>query len=451
MRLPIRRRDLELPEAPGVHLRTWWSVRPQSDRQAGDAVVSNFLLHWFPAKVTKASLDWNYSFWLGTVSAALLLLLTVSGFPLLFLYVPSVERAYSSIKDIEYAVTFGAWIRSVHRFGAHFMVAAVFLHLARVFLTGAYKNGAGRGQRREINWVLGVVMLLLTLFLSFTGYLLPWDQLAYWAVTVGTNIASSIPLIGPTIRELMLGGRTIDQPTLIRFYVLHVLVLPAMLGVLFAYHMWRVRKDGGLARADRAERLASPVVQPPAATATKTYTLLGVARGTAPTVHTRTLQDAEATVNAIPDLTRRALIVTLGTFAVLSILAALVRSPLEEAANPLVTPNPAKAPWYFLWLQEIVTDTTVRVGGITLNGAFIGGVILPGLLIALLTLWPWLDRSEAAAAGMWFPTSRRTQNIVFIVLTIAILLLTFIGTFMRGPYWQMYWPWEAWPEIPTRL
>jgi cytochrome b-561 len=437
------------PQAPGVHPQPLWSVRPQTDRQAGDAVVSNFMLHWFPAKVCKASLDWNYSFWLGTVSAALLLLLLVSGFPLLFLYVPSVERAYASIKDLEFAVTFGSWIRSVHRFAAHFMVAAVFLHLARVFLTGAYKNGIGQGQRREWNWVIGVMMLLLTLLLSFTGYLLPWDQLAFWAVTVGTNIASSIPLVGPSIRELLIGGRTIDQPTLIRFYVLHIIVLPGALGVLFGYHMWRVRKDGGLARADRAARLPAPTHTPPVAT--KTYTLLGVARGTAPAVTTTTLENEEATVNAVPDLTRRATIVTLGTFAVLSILAALARSPLEAAADPLVTPNPAKAPWYFLWLQEIVTDTTVRIGTFTINGAFIGGVILPGLLIGLLTAWPWLDRSPAAAAGVWFPRTRRAQNITFLVLTLLILALTFIGTFMRGPYWQMYWPWQAWPEMPTRL
>jgi cytochrome b-561 len=440
---------LKKADAPGVHPRPMWSLRPQSDRQAGDAVVSNFMLHWFPAKVCKASLDWNYSFWLGTVSAALLLLTVLSGGPLLFLYVPSVERAYASIKDIEFAVTFGSWIRSVHRFSAHIMVVAVFLHLARVFLTGAYKNSIGQGQMREWNWVMGVVMLLLTLALSFTGYLLPWDQLAYWAVTVGTNIASSIPLVGPTVRELLLGGRAIDQPTLIRFYVLHVIVLPGALGVLFAYHMWRVRKDGGLAHADRAGRLNAPAAVAPVPT--KTYTLLGVARGTAPAVTTTTLEDAEATVNAIPDLTRRTAIVTLGTIAVLSIMAVLLRSPLEEAANALVTPNPAKAPWYFLWLQEIVTFTTVHIGSLTINGAFIGGVVLPGLLVGLLTYWPWLDQSPAGAAGAWFPQSRRNQNLTFLALTLAIIVLTLIGTFCRGPYWQFYWPWETWPAIPTRL
>ena len=194
------------------------------------------------------------------------------------------------MKDIEYVVTFGSWIRSVHRLSAHLMVAAVFLHLVRVFLTGAYKNGTGRGQRREWNWVIGVGMLLATLFLSFTGYLLPWDQLAYWAVTVGTNIASSIPGVGPTIRELLIGGRSIEQPTLIRFYVLHILVLPGALGALFVYHMWRVRKDGGLARADREALLREKVEEPP--TPSKTYTLLGVARGTAPAIRSTTLEAA---------------------------------------------------------------------------------------------------------------------------------------------------------------
>lgn len=438
-----------LAAAPGVHPRRFWSYRPASDRESGDAVVSNFVLHWFPSKVTKASLDWSYSFWLGTVSSALFLLLILSGFPLLFLYIPSVERAYASVKDIEYVVAFGSWIRSVHRLSAHLMVAAVFLHLVRVFLTGAYKNGVGQGQLREWNWVIGVGMLLATLFLSFTGYLLPWDQLAFWAVTVGTNIAASIPLAGATIRELLIGGRTIDQPTLIRFYALHVFVLPALLGMLFIYHVWRIRKDGGLARTDREEVLEKKTEQPPVAG--KTYTLLGIARGTAPTVRAASIEAPDRTVNAVPDLTRRAAIAVLGTIAVLSILSALIRSPLEEAANPLITPNPAKAPWYFLWLQEIVTDTTFRIGSFAVNGAFIGGVLLPGVLIALMTVWPWLDKSPAAAAGVWFPKTRKNQNLVFLLIALFIIVLTLIGTFLRGPYWQFYWPWEVWPEIPTRI
>ena len=436
-------------EAPNVHDEPLWSFRPQSDREAGDAIVSNFILHWFPAKISKAAMAWSYSFWLGTISAALFFLLILSGLPLLFLYVPSVERAYQSVKDIEFVITFGSWIRAVHRISAHLMVIAVALHLVRVFITGAYKNGAGRGQRREINWVIGVVMFLTTLFLSFTGYLLPWDQLAFWAVTVGTNIAASIPLIGPDVRELLIGGRNIDQPTLIRFYVLHVVFLPGLLGALFAYHMWRVRKDGGLARADAVSAVESP--RPTAVVPTKTYTLLGVVRGTAPTVTAKTLEAPDTTVNAVPDLVRRAAIATLGTIAVVSIMSVFIASPLEEPANALVTPNPAKAPWYFLWLQEIVTDTTIRIGSFTLNGAFVGGVILPGLLVALMTFWPWLDRSSHQGAGVWWPSDRRTQNVVFLLIVFFVLALTFVGMVLRGPYWDIYWPWQAWPEIPGRI
>jgi quinol-cytochrome oxidoreductase complex cytochrome b subunit len=439
----------EGPTAPGIRPRALWSFRPASDREAGDAVVSNFALHWFPAKVFKPSLAWSYSGWLGTISGALFFLLILSGLPLMFLYVPSVERAYQSVKDIEYVVTFGWWIRAVHRMSAHLMVVAVVLHLARVFFTGAYKNGVGQGQRREWNWVLGVVMLILTLFLSFTGYLLPWDQLAFWAVTVGTNIASSVPYIGPSIRELLIGGRAIEQATLIRFYVLHIIVLPGALGGLVAYHMWRIRKDGGLARGDSAALLDA--ARETAPVASKTYTLLGVARGTSPAVRTTSVEAPGTTVNAVPDLTRRALIAVLGTFALVSILASAIPSPLEEPANPLVTPNPAKAPWYFLWLQEIVTDTTISIGSFTINGAFLGGVILPGLMIAALTFWPWFDRSPASAAGRWFPRSRRTQNIVFIAALVLVLVFTVIGMYLRGPGWNFYWPWQAWPEIPGRI
>src|SRR5262249_6950326 len=146
-----------------------------------------------------------------------------------------------------------------------------------------------------------------------------------------------------------------------------------------------------------------------------------------------------ATVNSVPDLTRRAAIVVLGTIALLSIVSVFIRSPLEEPANPLVTPNPAKAPWYFLWLQEIVTDTTIHLGSVTSNGAFLGGVVLPGLLVGLLLAWPWLDRSPAAATGVWFARDRRTQNAIFLLLALGVVVLTLIGMFCRGPYWHFYW------------
>lgn len=438
-----------MPTKQSAMQKLKWTWQPESNREAGDAVVQNFLLHWFPAKVTLRSLSWGYSFWLGTISAVLFAILTLTGVMLMFLYVPSVERAYLSVKDLEFVVSFGWFIRSLHRISAHLMVAVVFLHMVRVFLTGAYKNGTASNQNRPLNWIAGVVLLILTLLLSFTGYLLPWDQLAYWAITVGTNIASAAPVAGDWIRFILLGGTTIEQNALIRFYVLHCFFLPLFVILLFSYHMWRVRKDGGFACADQLslsqkKENAEPVK-------TKTYSLLGITTGTTVHVQTALVDEDQHTVRSSPNLTRRLTTVILATLAVASILAVVFRAPLEEAANPSVTPNPAKAPWYFLWLQELVTDTTFTIAGYTINGALIGGIVLPGLLVLALCLWPYIDKSAAEATGVWFAKARRKQNIIFLLIVLAVLIFTVIGTFLRGPYWGFYWPWESWPEMPKKF
>jgi quinol-cytochrome oxidoreductase complex cytochrome b subunit len=292
-------------------------------------------------------------------------------------------------------------------------------------------------------------VFLVTLLLSFTGYLLPWDQLAYWAITVGTNIASSAPLVGEQLRFILLGGHTIDQATLIRFYVLHCFFLPLGVLLLFSYHMWRVRKDGGLACVDQLslEQKKENVVP----TRSKTYSLLGITSGRTVHVETSIVDEDKHTVMSSPNLTRRLVMVALGTLAGAVLLTILFRAPLEEAANPNVTPNPAKAPWYFLWLQELVTDTTFTIGGITINGALIGGIIVPGVLVVAAILWPYLDKSPVRAVGVWFATERRKQNIIFLVIVAAILIFTVIGTYLRGPFWDWYWPWQSWPTMPRKL
>jgi quinol-cytochrome oxidoreductase complex cytochrome b subunit len=300
----------------------------------------------------------------------------------------------------------------VHRLGAHLMVITTTLHLVRVFVTGAFKNSTEGKQRREWNWVIGVAMLFCTLLLSFTGYLLPWDQLAFWAVTVGTNIVSSAPVAGTILRQTLIGGREIGEATLVRFYLLHIIALPLAVAVLFGYHMWRVRKDGGLAHGDA--------------------------------------QDERAEIPAIPPVVRRIAVVTMATVLAVTVLAIFIPSPLLEPANPQVTPNPAKAPWYFLWLQEVVTDTTVRLGPVRVNGALLGGVVLPLVLSVVLTLWPWLDRSPAATAGVTFPRERRVQNAVFLAIALAITALTVVGL-LRGPSWGLWWPWDSWPSMPARF
>ncbi|MCB0960081.1 MAG: cytochrome b N-terminal domain-containing protein [Acidimicrobiales bacterium] len=201
---------------------------------------SSFLLHLYPVKVRRKEITFRYSWYLGVISAVLFASLVASGIYLMFFYVPSPASAYADIQSLQTEVTFGQYIRNVHRWSAHLMVFAVAAHMAKVFYRGAYKPP------REFNWVIGVVLLVLTLLMSFTGYLLPWDQLAYWAVTVGSEMAGYVPFVGEQVRELLLGGPTVGEGTLLRFYVLHVAVLPVSIVVLLMFHIWRWRKDAML-------------------------------------------------------------------------------------------------------------------------------------------------------------------------------------------------------------
>jgi cytochrome b-561 len=421
-----------------------WTWSPASEKEASTAIVENLWLHWFPAKIDERSFGWRYSLWLGAISAFLFLILVVTGVLLMFFYVPSTERAYWSIKDIDYVVGFGWLLRNQHRWAAHLMVLVVFLHMLRVFFAGAYRAP------RAANWLVGLALLLLTLLLSFTGYLLPWDQLAFWAVTVGTNIAKEVPLVGDGVRFVLLGGTEIGQSALVRFYVLHVVVLPVAVLLLFAYHMWRVRRDGGLAVTDPA---AAPLPEAGRTTPApaKTYSVFGVTPGTSLETRAARPQADEDTVASSPHLLRRLILVFLAVFTVTIILSLISGAPLEEAANPSVTPNPAKAPWYFLWLQELLAVTTIRMGRWTISGGFVGGILIPGVLLLAAAVWPFLDRTPLHTIGRWFPRERRVQNSVFALIAVAIAILVLIGVLMRGPYWQLYWPWQAWPQLPRRL
>ena len=217
---------------------------PDTNRNRSLAVFTNLFLHIHPVKVRLRAMRFTQTFFLGGLAAACFLILTITGLFLMFYYRPVVPDAYHDMKDLEFVVSMGVFLRNLHRWAAHTMVALVFLHMVRVFFAGAYRPP------REFNWVIGVLLLVVTLLLSFTGYLLPWDQLAYWAITVGTNMANAVPGIGDDISFLLLGGDAIGENTLIRFYVLHCIALPLALIGLMAVHIWRVRKDGGLYLAD---------------------------------------------------------------------------------------------------------------------------------------------------------------------------------------------------------
>jgi cytochrome b6 len=224
--------------------RVWKSIFRRgpalTNRTRSLAIFGNLFLHFLPVKVREKSLRVRASYYVGSISFLLFVVLGVTGVLLMFYYHPAVPQAYRDMKDLRFVVSNGVFLRNLHRLAAQLMVLAVFWHMFHVFYRGGYRPP------HEFNWVVGVVLLLVTLFLSYTGYLLPWDQLAFWAITVGTNIVSAMPLVGRRVRFVSLGGNLVGENALLRFYVLHCVVLPLIAIILVAVHFWRVQKDGGL-------------------------------------------------------------------------------------------------------------------------------------------------------------------------------------------------------------
>ena len=404
---------------------------PTLDTPRGRALqsFSNFFLHLYPVKVPARVLRIRYSFRLGFITAVLFVILVLTGVYLMFFYTPAVGTAYGDMQRLRTGVGFGQLIRNVHRWAAHLMVLAVFLHLVRTFFAGAYKRP------REFNWVIGVVLLLLTLGLSFTGYLLPWDQLSYWAVTVGTNLVQYVPLLGKTLQNLLIGGDQIGQPTLLRFYALHVAVLPVLVVLILCIHIWRVRKDGfaverSSAGAFEEEATARPAPAVPATAPANLYggrtRVLGVVDRQSVTAEERAVDD---TVFTWPHLLVRHVVVALGAAATVLALGVAFVAPLRGLANPNLTPEPAKAPWYFAGLQELLAHFDPLVAG----------VLVPTGAVLTLVLLPYIDRNPSTVARR-----RKVAIVVFSGLVIAAVALTLIGTFFRGPGWKFVTPWKHW-------
>jgi len=496
--------------APG---RIWDTAfrggRPTTDRTRSTFVFGNVFLHLHSVRTHRWTLRWTTTMGLGIASFAAFLITLVTGILLMFYYKPYPDVAYQSIKDIHYVVPTGRFIRNIHRWAANVMVVTVLLHMARAFFTASYRKP------REFNWLVGMGLLVLTLALSFTGYLLPWDQLAYWAITIGANIAQSPRELtdalgitewfdpGGLLRLLLLGSGEVGPEALIRFYLLHVMVLPLALVALVAVHFWRIRKDGGLARPTDAEQRLGP---PPEETypvfteaPTKTYQLAALVRGRSPAVN----QGPEFTVPSMPHLFYAEMGVTMLVVFICLALALISDAPLKELANPLVPENPAKAPWYFLGLQELVSFS-----------AFMGGVGIPTIVLIGLGLIPYLDREQSGTGDWfggpggwelvwrsilfglgtslllesfairfgwireWFPdvpqlivifinpgtlltllygaysvwlvrryqSSRAGAVGLFTCFLCGFLVLTIIGTYFRGPNWIFYWSPADWPQ-----
>ena len=412
---------------------------PTSDRTRSTFVFGNVFLHLHPARTHRWSLRWATTWVLGIASISAFLISLITVVLLIFYYKPYVGVAYDSIKDIHFVVPTGRFIRNIHRWAGNVMVVAVILHMARVFYTAAYRKP------REFNWVIGMLLLVVTLGLAFTGYLLPWDQLAYWAITIGANIAQSPREVTDALgvtgwldpggfqKLLLLGADTVGAEALIRFYLLHVMILPLVIACLVAVHFWRIRKDGGLTRPSDADRRlgADPGLYPVFTEAPqRTYHLAAVVRGRTAAVG----RGPEGTVPSVPHLLNAELAVFMVTVFLCLAFALFFDAPLKELANPAVPENPAKAPWYFLGLQELVAFS-----------AFMGGIGIPAIVVLGLGLIPYLDR-EDAGTGEWFggPGGAR-----LVLGSLAFGLVAVIG--LEALVVQLGWIREGWPAAPQLL
>ena len=357
---------------------------------------SNLVLHLHPRLVPEAALPLSRTFGLGGAAAVLFLLLAATGALLLVVYEPSPERAYGTVARLVDEVPFGALVRNAHHWAANGLVLVTGLHLLRVLYRG------GHLPPRRGNWFAGVALLLLVLGCAFTGYLLPWDQLAFWAITISTGMLDYVPAVGGALLRAARGGAEVGPSTLARFFVLHVAILPIALLVLLAFHFWLVRKVGGvILPADVGDRAAP--------------------RG--------------ALVPTSPHLTRREGAVALVVIAAVLLLAALWNAPLLAQANPGMSPNPAKAPWYFMGIQELLVHLH----------PVLGAVVVPILALGLLVALPALG-GPGSPSGRWFGSSRgaRHAGVAALVGAVATALAVVGNEPYRGA--------KAWlPSLPPAI
>jgi len=435
---------------------------PKDDRGRSKLVLNTLVLHLHPARIPERTLKWIYTWGLGGLAALLILMLIFTGVFLQANYTPAAPDAYLDVLNLRSNVWFGDLLRNVHHWSANLLIVVAVLHLLRVFFTGAHRPP------REVNWIFGVVMLLLILGANFTGYLLPWDQLAFWAITVGTSLVAYIPFVGDQIGSLLLGGPEVTGATLLNFYSLHISFIPLSLVILMSLHFWRVRKDGGLTiPRDIGE---APIERP-------------------------------ARVTTIPHLVRREAVWALAWIAIIITFSVFVAAPLEGIADPNVSPNPAKAPWYFMGIQELLLHFHPFVAAIVIPTiALVGIFALPfidhstehegiyfrskrgrslavmavGFSLIMTSAWVvaddlffdwtnWLANWPTIISNGFIPlalvvivlalldlwidrtlkgTLEERILFLFTFVVVALIVLTVIGVFFRGPGMELFWPWD---------
>ena len=365
-----------MPHRLNLFQRVRYSIFPgtlqrPAYRERYRSFFNSLVLHFRPRSVQKRTLRFTLTWGLGGMAVVLVCMLFATGLMLKFVYQSAPDRAYESIIHLQNNVLFGQLIRNIHHWSGNILLVIVFLHFVRVFFSGAFYPP------RQFNWIIGLAMLLAVLTSNITGYLLPWDQLAFWAITICTGMLEYIPGIGEGLQKLIRGGDHIGPATLSIFYALHTAVIPACLLVLMPWHFWRVRKAGGLViprRPDEDE------------------------------------DSRDGKVPAIPSLILREIVVALVLIAVIMVIAVFFNAPLEAKANPGLSPNPTKAPWYFAGIQELLLH---------FHPLFALFIIPVFMLIALAGI-PYFNY-QRETAGVWF-ASRRGRRVAIVAALIAMIV-----------------------------
>jgi quinol-cytochrome oxidoreductase complex cytochrome b subunit len=456
--------SLDTPRANAAQ-RIWRSifpepVRPRTERERNRLLRNNLILHFRPPVVKQKTLIFTLSWGLGGMAATLVLLQMATGMLLKFIYVPTPVDAYASVQSIMVQIPFGRLVRNLHHWCANLLVVVLALHMLRVLFTGAFHHP------RQFNWIIGLALFALVLAANLSGYLLPYDQLAYWAVTVVTAMFSYIPGIGDGLSQSLGDGTELGPRTLPFFYSLHTAVFPILLAGLMGFHFWRIRKAGGLVVP---REVADPVDEMP------------------------------VRVPVVPHLLVREVSTALALTASVLVFSIFFDAALAAPANPGLSPNPVRAPWYFAGLQELLLHLhpTVAVGVIPLMGGFflvsipylayprstegiwfasargrthaINATIMATVIVSAFVVIDALVVKKASWAADMAPlvrngllplmllfalttggvlilrkrcgcTLNETIQSLFVAMLTALVVLTVVGVFFRGPSMQLIWP-----------
>lgn len=372
----LKEKNDMIPDRLSLFQSIRYSIFPGTLRSVKGAHVSrkffnSLILHFRPRSVPERTLRLTLTWGLGGMAIVLLCMLFATGLMLKFIYQPIPGNAYDSIIHLQNDVMFGQLIRNVHHWSGNVLLIVVFLHFLRVFFTGAFHAP------RQFNWIIGLGLFLAALLSNFTGYLLPWDQLAFWAITICTGMLEYIPGIGKGLQELIRGGSDIGPATLSIFFAIHTAIIPACLVVLISFHFWRVRKSGGLVIPRSPDE--APAI-----------------RG--------------ESVATIPNLILRELVVTAVLIAFILLFSIVIDAPLGAKANPGLSPNPTKAPWYFAGPQELLLHFH----------PLFAVMVIPLVIVSALMFLPYF-RYDTNTAGVWFASCKGRHMAIVAVLTAVIV------------------------------